>query len=1017
MFPNPNPVNQPNLSNPQNNQNQIIQEQEKRNLAIKINSNLKSFDKINPNGLIKENAKNGLGLNFKIFGNTYSRNSQISAPEKIYFLSHNLRSDFEKRKKEQINVEDFSAKYSLPKFEQISNNVLNREKDFYKEFIELNGNIEINDLNVVNNISSELRKINANSPFNYMQENPTFDFNNNKLGIYLLLQQNGNYGKIFDNNKKNKISSSYKRCNEHRRRRVIQKKIIKLKSQNKIDIISARKSSSNLKDDQSMMSNISSLRKRKNYLNEEENNLFDKYFNSFIPYFKELIINKKLNINDKTLKLREVINININNFKEGRRNFCELIKTIITPLNNNENANRLTTKNLIGRIIKYLENDFERKNYLPSQNFNFKKKDEFITNYANNKIYTYFSNIISHSQSQTIILWAKLYYYIRFGWKKECIAFIKSIEGLNLRESGLKEVKECLDDEKEIYLNNYNELKRIINQERKEENPFKHACIIYITKIPEQLYNNILLEINDHLWFNLNLIYPDEKYKNLIKKANGKEEDENILEINTSSNQNKSQGIIELVNLKDLQSFFGNISIQDLLNLNNKNTNFTYIILLVGLLKFKTALSFMIKNNMYVDAINFYFILKQLGIYSDFNEINDTFINIPQKKYIGVQKYELEEIYQIYPRASNNISALILYSIYSDKNNFIRPLAYLLVETEAFDILNNYENGMQLFANNNNDNNNNINNNNDLSIKSFNVCLHDLIDKKTLIDICKVIFELLSKHEMRNKSNLNHLLNVFKDLKMLTELTGLLINQSIEILNLKKPIIYYGNNGKFSINLRDNKNIHMLEYSLISNNFGGLINDIDKIFIEKQNEMQKLINENREGENSNRIFALEKEIGKNKFNIPLLKQLPIIENIYSFIYMGNFDGAFSLYMENIEIVKVGFESDEENYKNEIRFFLDEILKKMKYGLLGLYPDILYLFVWLFKIELIDFLNKGYNKLIVNLKDKAKALEFLLDELVKISRNDNNLMEYNDIFNKAKIEVNQIQQFYLQSNFI
>jgi hypothetical protein len=304
-----------------------------------------------------------------------------------------------------------------------------------------------------------------------------------------------------------------------------------------------------------------------------------------------------------------------------------------------------------------------------------------------------------------------------------------------------------------------------------------------------------------------------------------------------------------------------------------------------------------------------------------------------------------------------------------------------------------------------------------LSIKSFNVCLHDLIDKKTLIDICKVIFELLPKHEMRNKSNLNHLLNVFKDLKMLTELTGLLINKSIEILNLKKPIIYYGNNGKFSINLRDNKNIHMLEYSLISNNFGGLINDVDKIFIDKQNEMQKLINENREGENSNRIFALEKEIETNKINIPLLKQLPIIENIYAFIYMGNFDGAFSLYMENIEIVKIGFESDEENYKNEIRFFLDEILKKMKYGLLGLYPDILYLFVWLFKIELIDFLNKGYNKLIVNLKDKAKALEFLLDELVKISRNDNNLMEYNDIFNKAKIEVNQIQQFYLQSNFI
>ena len=83
----------------------------------------------------------------------------------------------------------------------------------------------------------------------------------------------------------------------------------------------------------------------------------------------------------------------------------------------------------------------------------------------------------------------------------------------------------------------------------------------------------------------------------------------------------------------------------------------------------------MIKNNMYIDAINFYFILQQLGINSNFEEINDEII-IPEKKILEEKLNELEEIYQIFPKVSNNIQALILYLIFSDEN-FIHPLSYL----------------------------------------------------------------------------------------------------------------------------------------------------------------------------------------------------------------------------------------------------------------------------------------------------------------------------------------------------
>ena len=131
--------------------------------------------------------------------------------------------------------------------------------------------------------------------------------------------------------------------------------------------------------------NINKINQRKKYLIEEESNLFEKHFNSFIPYFKELIAHKKINFNDKILKLREVLNINISNFKEGQRNFCELLKTIITQLNK-DNINKLTTKNLIARVIKFLENDFERKLFISYHYQSFEKKNEFLSHYTNNII-------------------------------------------------------------------------------------------------------------------------------------------------------------------------------------------------------------------------------------------------------------------------------------------------------------------------------------------------------------------------------------------------------------------------------------------------------------------------------------------------------------------------------------------------------------------------------------------------------------------------------------------------------
>ena len=419
---------------------------------------------------------------------------------------------------------------------------------------------------------------------------------------------------------------------------------------------------------------------------------------------------------------------------------------------------------------------------------------------------------------------------------------------------------------------------------------------------------------------------------------------------------------------------------------------------------------------MYEDAINYFFFLKQIGIYNNFDEINENNIGNMSKKKISINKTR-EEIYQIFSRVSENIPALILYIIFSDTNNYIQPLSYLLLETEAFGVLNNYYQKMMLFQNNDINVNKRDKNINNINNNSFNLCLMDVIDEPNLIKLCKSIFELLLTHKLRDNSNLNPMFNTFKDLKMLTELTGILINKSIELLNMKKPNIINMNNGQFSINLSEEKNQKYFGYSLIMNYFGALINDVNQLYLEKQNEREFLIKNNQYNENNEKIFLLNREIEDNNIPISLLKQLPIIENIYESIFKGEFEEAFRLFMENIYLVKIGFDSNESDYLTEFNSFINEGLKKLKYGLLGLYPDILYLFVWVTKIVLNEFYKKGYNNVIYSMKDKCKALEYLLDRLVEISRNDKDLMEYAAIFQKSKLEVNQIQQFYQQNNSI
>ena len=955
MQPNQNQNQFQNQNRNQNpNPNQNNQDQQIINLASKINS-LNNFDFKNTKGLIKQSLKDTLGLNFrkinaKIFNTS---NYNINSIEKLYFLSKNLRDDLENSSQNnQNNINEYLTRtgYNPQKLDRVISNVMSHEKDYYTNFSQLSGNLNNN------NNSNELKKSNLNSPFNYNQENSNFEITMNKLGIFSLLQKNL-YPKLTNQYKYRKMKLRQERLGGQNQKKL--KEINSRVSGQNINI--SIMNSSRISTNKNNIS-INSTQLKKNYLVEEESNLFEKYLYSFGPYFQELKKNKNSNFNDKIIRIGEVLDNNIKIFKEGRQNISELFRILIFPSNNlNDKDNYLTTYKLTERTINFLESDFVKKNFNPGSNNN-QNKEDFISNYTNNFIYTHLPEISSNSRNNTFILWGKIFFFLRCGWKKDCIKFIEKIQGLYINENGLNEIKNSLDDSVPLNPIDYNEFKRILNQEKKEDNPFKHACMVYMTKIPDSLYDNILLEISDHLWFNLNLIFMKENYKNL-----------------TDNN-----GIsLQLIKLRDLQVFFENSKNQIIMN--DKYTNFTYIIFLMNLLKFKSAIDFMISNNMYIDAINYFFILKQLGLYNDFNEITDEKI-VPSDFDYG------EKIFPIYPKVSQNIPALILYIIFSfSDKNFIPALSYLLVETENFVLLDNYKIGNILI---------NLNGN---------IRLNDLISEDQMKIICKDIFEKIIKTNVRNNQNLIPLFSIFRDMKMLTELVGLLIKESIELINQKKPAILNGLND-YNSSLYDQRYFNV---NLINNYLGGFINDANKLYIEKQNELdslQKNIPQNNiNTEDINQKINLTlKEIEENEIYMSILKQLPSIENIYNYIYMNKCEEALNLFLNDVPFVTVGFG---QNFsKVDYMKFIDDTLSKIKYGFLKLYPDILFIFIRLLRFVLSQNKTKvNIRNFFYSMKNDIYNLETLLGCLNNYA--GDSFLEIKPNLERVKTELSETLSLY------
>ena len=291
--------------------NILLQNNNNNNSSINIsndlqNLNINNVSNNNAKNLIKQSLKKTTGLNFKNF-KKYSSSQNISNYPLpfIYFLSCNKNYNLENNKKTQNEIinNDNIPKNITQNFEQISNVVLSQERDFYKEIEEQYGKIRTNNFNNNINVISNTNNIkvidkieyeNKINPYNYIQENYDFDFNNNKMGMFFLLQQNGKKDK-------DKIETYSKRCFAHQRRKEIKKRkkvdninLNKLKSFNKIlnskintsnIVLTLDKNKSNLKINNINTFNINSLKQNKSYLtilNLFSNKKYLKFFHILI---------------------------------------------------------------------------------------------------------------------------------------------------------------------------------------------------------------------------------------------------------------------------------------------------------------------------------------------------------------------------------------------------------------------------------------------------------------------------------------------------------------------------------------------------------------------------------------------------------------------------------------------------------------------------------------------------------------------------------------------------------------
>ena len=82
-------------------------------------------------------------------------------------------------------------------------------------------------------------------------------------------------------------------------------------------------------------------------------------------------------------------------------------------------------------------------------------------------------------------------------------------------------LKQSLNKEStEIDSFEYQKLVDYIKANENDENIFKQACLIYITKLNYRISNLLIETYDDFLWFHIRLVIEDDNFRNLKQRKN-----------------------------------------------------------------------------------------------------------------------------------------------------------------------------------------------------------------------------------------------------------------------------------------------------------------------------------------------------------------------------------------------------------------------------------------------------------------------------------------------------------------
>jgi len=280
--------------------------------------------------------------------------------------------------------------------------------------------------------------------------------------------------------------------------------------------------------------------RHQNIVNDDEKSLlrFDEYFVNMKNYFYSQINNYNKIISNKEELLYEFKGPNkrflsikvllLNIIKSFDKDNQKLIKNIysllLSQLKDMEfytnDSPDITTDMLIFKTCKFYEEEFISMVKNSDEGFNssndklmenYSQKIKTIEKYVKNKVYAKFHKK-AIKNIDLFLQWANFYYLIRCGYLEDLLVYLSNFFNIDRDIKLFHNIFKQIREKQEIDSFEYQKLIDLIKTNENDENIFKQACFVYITKVDYRISPLLLETYDEFLWFNLRLILEDANF-------------------------------------------------------------------------------------------------------------------------------------------------------------------------------------------------------------------------------------------------------------------------------------------------------------------------------------------------------------------------------------------------------------------------------------------------------------------------------------------------------------------------